>query len=205
VRYLAAECGVRQFLDIGSGLPRQNNVHEVAQAVVWDAKVVYVDHDPMVSMHGRALLANDPHTAFIEADLLRPEEIIDAAEVRRVLDFAEPVALLLFAILHFVPDADDPYDLVAQFRDALPVGSYLGLSHGAPADDEQFRELSRQVYQDASAQLTVRSPEAIVRFFDGFDLEPPGLVPITNWRPDADTEQRPTRLYGGVGRKPPRP
>jgi SAM-dependent methyltransferase len=200
VRYLAAECGIRQFLDIGSGLPTQTNVHEVALSVAADARVVYVDNDPIVAVHGRALLANDPHTTFVEADLRRPMEIIGTAGTQRIIDFSEPVALLLVAVLHFVADSDAPYDLVAQLRDALPPGSYLALSHGAAADDAQFRELSREVYENASVQLWVRQPDLIAAFFDGFELVPPGLVPITWWRPDSD-QNSPTRLFGGVGRK----
>jgi tetratricopeptide (TPR) repeat protein len=200
VRYLAEECGIHQFLDIGSGLPTQTNVHEVAQSVTADARVVYVDNDPIVSSHGRALLVNHPHTAFVEADLRRPTQIIDAPDTQRIIDFDTPVALLLGAILHFVADQDAPYESVARLREALPPGSYLAISHGAAADDEQFHELSREVHQNAKVQLWVRPPELIASFFDGFELVPPGLVPVTLWRPESGPN-RPTRLFGGVGRR----
>jgi DNA-binding SARP family transcriptional activator len=200
VRFLAEECGIRQFLDIGSGLPTLPNVHEVAQAAAPDARVVYVDNDPMVSSHGHALLVSNPHTAFVEADLRHPMKIIDAPDTQRIIDFSKPVALLLGAILHFIADDDAPHELVARLRDALPAGGYLALSHGAAAEDEQFRELSRKVYQNSSVQLWVRPPDVIASFFDGFDLVPPGLVPITQWRPESDGT-RPTRLFGGVGRR----
>ncbi|HEY7485328.1 MAG TPA: SAM-dependent methyltransferase [Streptosporangiaceae bacterium] len=199
VRFLAAGCGIRQFIDIGSGLPTQNNVHEVARTVISDARVVYVDNDPMVSAHGRALLASDPHTAFVKADLRHPAEIINDPETRRVINFTKPVALLLFAILHFVADDDAPHDHVTQLRDVLTPDSYLALSHGAPADDKRIRELSREAFENATTQLWVRPPDTIARFFDGFELLPPGLVPITAWRPES-SRPRPTRLFGGVGR-----
>ena len=129
VRLLAGEAGIRQFIDLGSGLPTQGNVHEIAQAAVPDARVVYVDNDAMVVTHSRALLAGD-NTAAIEADLRDPDSVMGHPEVRELIDFDQPIALLLMAILHFVPDDEDPYGIVARFRDALPAGSYLALSHG---------------------------------------------------------------------------
>lgn len=197
VGFLAAERGIRQFLDVGSGLPTQVNVHEVAA----ESRVVYVDHDPVVSAHGRSLLQDDPQAAFLEADLRDPEELL--ARVRRLglLDFTEPIGLLLIAVLHFVPDSDRPHELVARLLDALPSGSYLALTHGAPAEDEHFRELSRTAFKSTTSDLWVRPYESIKAFFTGLELVPPGLVPVSAWRPDHPAASGSSQLFGGVARK----
>jgi S-adenosyl methyltransferase len=210
VRLLAGEAGIRQFIDLGSGLPTQGNVHEIAQAVAPDARVVYVDNDAMVVTHSRALLAGD-NTAAIEADLRDPDSVMRHREVRELIDFDQPIALLLMAILHFVPDDEDPYGIVARFRDAMAAGSYLALSHGTrdiPArpdmSPEAMAEMGAKVerlYQLTTASLVTRTHAQVERFFDGFDLLDPGLVEIQLWRPDEAGALLPGGFYGGVGRK----
>ena len=210
VRLLAGEAGIRQFIDLGSGLPTQGNVHEIAQAVAPDARVVYVDNDAMVVTHSRALLAGD-HPAAIEADLRDPDSVMRHPEVRELIDFDQPIALLLMAILHFIPDDEDPYGIVARFRDAMAAGSYLALSHGTrdiPArpdmSPEAMAEMGAKVerlYQLTTASLVTRTHAQVERFFDGFDLLDPGLVEIQLWRPDEADALLPGGFYGGVGRK----
>jgi hypothetical protein len=210
VRHLAGEAGIRQFIDLGSGLPTQGNVHEVAQAVAPDARVVYVDNDAMVVAHSRALLAGD-NTVAIEADLRQPEAVLGHPEVRELIDFGQPVALLLMAILHFVPDDQDPYGIVARFRDALPAGSHLAISHGTrdiPArpdmSPEAMAEMGAKVerlYQLTTTSLVTRTRAQVERFFDGFELLEPGVVEIQRWRPDGEAPRLPGGFYGGVGRK----
>jgi S-adenosyl methyltransferase len=210
VRFLAGEAGIRQFVDLGSGLPTQGNVHEIAQATAPDARVVYVDNDAMVVTHSRALLAGR-NTVAIEADLRDPDSVMEHPEVRQLIDFDQPIALLLLAILHFVPDDEDPFGVVARFRDALPAGSYLAISHGTrdiPArtdmSPEAMAEMGAKVerlYQLTTASLVTRTRARVERFFDGFDLLDPGLVEIQLWRPDESEPLLPGGFYGGVGRK----
>ena len=210
VRLLTGQCGVRQFIDLGSGLPTQGNVHEIAQATAPDARVVYVDNDAMVVTHSRALLAGD-NTVAIEADLRDPDSVMQHPEVRELVDFDQPVALLLLAILHFVPDDQDPFGIVARFRDALPAGSYLAISHGTrdiPArpdmSAEEMAEMGakvEQLYQLTTASLVTRTRAQVERFFDGVELVDPGLVELQLWRPDEQDSALPGGFYGGVGRK----
>jgi hypothetical protein len=205
VEFLAGT-GIRQFLDLGTGLPSQNNVHEVAQRVCPDARVVYVDNDPVVLNHAEALLATDESTVVIQEDMRNPERILAHPDVQRMIDFSEPVAVLFVSVLHFVTDEQDPWGIVSAMTEPLVSGSYLALQHitleGAPADlvaDLQER------YKSASAPLVFRSPEAITRFFDGFELVDPGLVRLTEWRPDELERARPGGAewgLAGVGRKP---
>ena len=211
VRLLAGEAGIRQFIDLGSGLPTQGNVHEIAQAVAPDARVVYVDNDPMVVTHSRALLAGD-NTAAIRADLRDPDVLLGHAELRELIDFDQPIALLLMAILHFFGDDEDPYGIVARFRDTLPAGSYLAISHGtrdiperSDLSPEAMAEMGAKVerlYQLTTASLVTRSRAQVERFFAGFDLLDPGVVEIQLWRPDGEGSKLPGGFYGGVGRKP---
>jgi S-adenosyl methyltransferase len=211
VDHLTREAGVRQFIDLGSGLPTQGNVHEIAQAIAPEARVVYVDNDAMVVTHSRALLAGD-NTVAIEADLRKPDSILGHPEVRELIDFDQPIALLLMAILHFVPDQEDPLGVVARFRDHLPAGSYLAISHGTrdiPArpdmSPEAMTEMGARVeklYQLTTATLTTRSRAQVERFFDGFELLEPGVVEIQRWRPDDRDPRLPGGFFGGVGRKP---
>jgi hypothetical protein len=210
VRFLAREAGIRQFIDLGSGLPTQGNVHEVAQAIAPDARVVYVDNDAMVVTHSRALLAGD-NTLAIQADLREPDVILGHPEVRELIDFDQPIALLLMAILHFIPDDENPLGIVARFRDALPTGSYLAISHGTrdiPVRPDMSAEVMAEMgvkverlYQLTTTSLVTRTRAQVERFLDGFELLDPGLVEIQLWRPDDQGSTLPGGFYGGVGRK----
>ena len=210
VHYLTREAGIRQFIDLGSGLPTQGNVHEIAQADAPDARVVYVDNDPMVVTHSRALLAGD-NTVAIQADLREPEVLLGHPEVRELIDFDQPIALLLMAILHFLPDEQEPFGIVARFRDALPTGSHLAISHGTrdipvrpDMSVEEMTEMGtrvEQLYQLTTASLVTRTHAQIERFFEGLELLDPGLVEIQLWRPDDQGSALPGGFYGGVGRK----
>jgi hypothetical protein len=210
VRFLTREAGIRQFIDLGSGLPTQGNVHEIAQAIAPDARVVYVDNDAMVVTHSRALLAGD-NTIAIQADLREPDAILGHPEVRELIDFDRPIALLLVAILHFIPDDEDPLRIVARFRDALPTGSYLAISHGTrdipvrpDMSAETMAEMGARVerlYQLTTASIVTRTLAQVEPFFDGFDLLDPGLLEIQLWRPDDPNSALPGGFYGGVGRK----
>ncbi|WP_030717483.1 SAM-dependent methyltransferase [Streptomyces sp. NRRL F-2580] len=212
VRHAVAE-GVTQFLDIGSGIPTFGNVHEVAQAASPEARVVYVDHDPVAVAHSRAVLGEDDRTDIVAADLRKPKEILASAEVGRLIDFDRPVALLLVAVLHFLEDADDPYAAVAALRDALAPGSLLILTHasyeGIPLTEEVAGGVV-DVYRNIRNPLVMRTGEQIGRFFDGFELLEPGLVSMPDWRPDGlggeaeeETPEDPYAFsgFGGVGRK----
>ena len=206
VEVLTADAGIRQFIDLGSGLPTQGNVHEIAQAAAPEARVVYVDNDPMVVAHSRALLAGD-NTVAIEGDLRQPGTVLDHPEVRELIDFGRPVALLLPATLNFVPDDRDPYGIVARLVEAVPSGSYLALTHTShEIRSERMLEAAERFSKLLGPQYVVRPRDGIVRFFAGLDLIEPGLVQIDRWRPDpaedADENPRPAPIYGGVGRKP---
>ncbi len=204
VRFLAAECGVRQFLDIGTGLPTANNTHEVAQAAAPDARIVYVDNDPIVLAHARALLTSTPQgaTAYLDADLHDPAAILQTAA--ETLDFGQPVALMLLIILHLIPDSDDPYGIVNTLVQALPSGSYLVLAH--PASDirpAQMAEMTKRVNERMSGpKATMRDRTAISRFFDGLDVLEPGLVQPQQWRPDSALNPPMVTAWCGVARKP---
>jgi hypothetical protein len=205
VRYLAAERGVGQFLDIGTGLPTAANTHEVAQAAAPAARIVYVDNDPVVLAHARALLTSTPEgaTAYLDADLRDTGAILAGAA--QTLDFARPVALMLLIILHLIPDAEDPYGIVARLMAALPAGSYLVLAH--PASDiraARMAEMTRRVNERmAGPRATMRDRAAIARFFDGLDLVEPGVVQPQQWRPDPGVPSPPeVTAWCGVAGKP---
>ncbi|MGW1056595.1 SAM-dependent methyltransferase [Micromonospora rubida] len=199
VRY-AAERGVRQFLDIGAGLPTQGNVHEVVQSVAPDSRVVYVDYDEVAVAYARRLLGDATRTVVVRGDLRRPDELLTHPDVTASIDFSRPVAVLLVAVLHFVPDAEDPYAAVARLRDATAPGSQLLLSHltldGAPPLPAQR---GRAVYQRSTAPLVPRTRADILRFFDGYDLVEPGLAWLADWRPDGEPQDGVSHGYGGVG------
>ncbi len=203
VRYLAAEAGIRQFLDIGTGLPSAGNTHEAAQEVAPDARIVYVDNDPIVLAHARALLASDPRgaTAYLDADLRDTGEILKAAA--GTLDFSEPVAVMLVGILHCIPDSGDPGGLVRRLLDAVPSGSYLVIAH--PASDIHATAIGRaatRLNAVMAEPVTLRTHAEVSRFFEGADLVEPGLVQLHRWRAvpgDPDSE---LANYGGVARKP---
>ncbi|TDD14414.1 SAM-dependent methyltransferase [Nonomuraea diastatica] len=211
VLHLAARAGVRQFLDLGSGLPTQGNVHEIAQAVAPRSRVVYVDHDPIVLVHGRALLAVDQTTTIIEADARHPEAILADRKTRGLIDFSEPVGLLMFGLLHHLGDDDDPAGIVARLVRALAPGSHLVISHFCNPG-EAMPEVSRQAYaaekifNEHLGTGRWRFREEILAFFDGLELLEPGLVPLPEWRPGADDHATPGITYhtfvGGVARKP---
>ncbi len=203
VRYLAAECGIRQFLDIGTGIPAANNTHEVAQSVAPECRVVYVDNDPVVLAHARALLTGQPQgaTAYIDADLRDTAKILDDAA--RTLDFSRPVAVTMLAILHLIPDEDDPYGIVATLMAAVPPGSYLALSH--PAGDIRpaaVAEMARRVNaRIGSTRGTMRGQAEVARFFADLELVEPGLVQPSQWHP-ADRASEEIGVWCGVARKP---
>ncbi|MFJ6573713.1 SAM-dependent methyltransferase [Streptomyces sp. NPDC091292] len=197
----AVGSGVRQILDVGTGLPTSPNIHEVAQRLAPDVRVAYVDNDPIVKVHGDALLSQSGTTNIILADLRRPQDILDHPDVRRLIDFDQPVALFLVAILHFVTDEEGPGRIVATLRDALPAGSLLVLSHATA--DFADRSDAQAVYNKASATLNLRERAEIERFFDGFDLIEPGLAQAPFWRPDGPPPpgSREIGFYAGVARK----
>jgi SAM-dependent methyltransferase len=201
VSFLAGEAGIRQFLDIGTGIPTQGNVHEVAHAAAPDARVVYVDNDPIVHVHANALLAGDT-TSIILADLREPETILGHPKVREALDLSKPFALLLIAILHFITDEEDPQGIVARFRQALSPGSYLAISHVTADFSPEATTRAARVYDRAATRLVPRGGPEIARFFDGLELVEPGLVPIQHWRPEGQPAQLRGGMYGAVGRKP---
>jgi S-adenosyl methyltransferase len=204
VHYLAAEAGIRQFLDIGTGIPTANNTHQIAQAVSPECRVVYVDNDPIVLAHARALLTGAPEgaTDYLDADLRDTATILDQAA--QTLDFSQPVAVVLMAILHLIPDSDDPYGIVARLTGAAPPGSYLALSQiASDIDVRAVAEARDQVGRFMPVKQTYRSHAEVLRFFDGLELAEPGLVPVQKWRPATAAEATmPSALWGGVGRKP---
>jgi SAM-dependent methyltransferase len=202
VRFLAG-AGIRQFLDIGSGIPTEGNVHEVAQHAAPGAHVVYADIDPVAVAHSKAILAGDDSTTVIEADLREPEKILTHQAVGQLIDFSQPTGLLLVSVLHFIADADDPWQIVATLRDALAPGSYLVLCHGTDEGKPAAHAAAKVYNRGVTAGLHIRSRAEIQRLFDGFDLVDPGLVPIPQWRPDSPTD--PSKFWGGlvgVGQKP---
>ena len=209
VRFLVEEAGIRQFLDIGTGLPTQGNTHEVAQAIAPESRIVYVDNDPIVLSHAAALLKSAPGGAcqYIQADIRTPAKILDGA--RATLDFGRPVAVMILMTLQYVPDADDPHQIVRTLMDAVPPGSYLAISDVA-------RDLAADANVEASAdrlnerlrpvRQTIRSPEEIARYFSGLEMTEPGLVQLPRWRPDLGSPgpvgDISLSAYCGVARKP---
>jgi O-methyltransferase involved in polyketide biosynthesis len=210
VTQLADGHGIRQFLDTGTGLPTADNTHDVAQRVAPGSRIVYVDYDPVVLTHARALLTSSPEgkTDYIQADLRDAGTILQAAA--RTLDFTRPVAVILIAVLHFIPDADDPYQAVTRLMAAVPSGSYLVMAHAASDIAPEAAAEMTQTYNAMSpASITPRSREQVARFFDGLQMIPPGLVPIAEWglHGQIDTTVGGLIGYCGIGRKPlaPRP
>jgi O-methyltransferase involved in polyketide biosynthesis len=202
VRY-CAEQGIRQFLDLGSGLPTQENVHEVAQRVDPGCRVVYVDNDPVAVVHAQALLAGGTGVTAIRGDLRRPEEILAHEEVRRLIDFTEPMAVMMVAILHFIVDDDDPAGIVAGFAGAMPPGSHLVLSHATHDVRPQSASRARDIYRQASSPLVTRTKAEIAALLGGLALVDPGLVFTAQWRPHQEiTSPERSGLYAAVARKP---
>ncbi|GAB3154711.1 SAM-dependent methyltransferase [Microbispora hainanensis] len=206
VRFLA-EQGITQFLDIGTGIPTQGNTHEVAQAVNPAARVVYVDNDPIVMVHARALLRSTPEgrTAYIEADLRDPDAILKHPDTLATLDFDQPIAVVIVGTLMFVKDEDDPFGVVKRYTDAVVPGSYLAVTHVTGDFAPESLEAFAEAYNTGPVPLTLRTGTEIGRFFDGFELVEPGLVAVGEWRPDPDEVPflagRVHGGYGAVGRK----
>ena len=204
MQYLAAERGISQFVDIGPGLPTQGNIHQLAHQHDPGAKVAYIDNDASVLVHSRALLDGVPGVTLLPGDLREPETILEDPGLTAVIDFSRPVALLMTLVLHFVPPDDDPYGLVATYRDALCPGSFLVLSHVTGDDREPGMLAGVGAYENASAPLILRPRSQVQEFFNGFDLIDPGVVFLSQWRPTGEYHaQGGTRwAYCGVGEKP---
>jgi hypothetical protein len=207
VRYLAGEAGIRQFLDIGTGLPTANNVHDVAQAIAPDSRVVYCDNDPMVLAHARALLTSAPEgrTAYIHADFRDPAAILAHPDTRNVLDFSQPIALMLVALLHYILDEDKPAEILATLLEALPPGSFLVASHLTGEHDLAGAASGQQTAEAAGMRAQMRDSDEFARLaFSGLELVPPGVVLVSEWRRE-DPGPRPAaaevRGYSGVARK----
>jgi hypothetical protein len=203
VRFLAAEAGVRQFLDIGTGIPSANNTHEVAQDIAPESRVVYVDNDPIVLAHARALLVGRPEgtTDYLDADLRETEKILDHA--RGLLDFSQPVAVMLVAVLHLIGPEDHPHSIVSELMDAVPPGSYLLLSHVASdIEPEKMAEMGKRLNRLLAQKGYYRSQAEVSQFFTGLELLEPGVVPVQHWRQDSEIEgARRAAMWGGIARK----
>jgi SAM-dependent methyltransferase len=203
VSYLVTERGVDQFLDLGSGVPTVGNVHEVARAANPAARVVYVDIEPVAVAHGRRLLADDDLSTVIQADLRRPDDVFSRPELANVLDLSKPVAVLMIAVLHFLPDTDRPGDIVRAYTDRMVPGSYIALSH-ASEDRNLPAEQARMIedYQKSTKVPFIhREPEVLAGWLDGLNLVPPGIVQTNEWHPD-EPASRILRTYGVVAQKP---
>lgn len=210
VAYLTAEAGVRQFLDIGTGIPTGNNTHEVAQSIAPESRVVYVDNDPIVLVHARALLTSSSEgaTAYIDADLRDPAKILNHPDLLRTLDLSQPVGLMLIAILHFLMDADDPYGVVRQLLDSVPSGSYLVITN--VTTDFMPPQVRDQVGSAASSgrhgDIRFRTRDEFAQFLDGLDVVPPGIESVSEWRAEAEPPPRPSvadvSVFGAVARIP---
>jgi hypothetical protein len=204
IRYLAGEAGIRQFLDVGTGLPTVDNTHQVAQRVAPASRIVYVDNDPLVLAHARALLTSTPEgaTAYIDADLRDAGKI--AKEAGNTLDFTKPIALILSGIMGHVSDTDDARSIVRHLMDGLPSGSYLSLNDGTRVIAQEFEQAQEGYNETGAIPYTLRTPDEIASFFDGLELVEPGIVSCPRWRPEPTPPGPPTDVdaFGGVGRKP---
>ncbi|MCP9212858.1 SAM-dependent methyltransferase [Streptomyces cucumeris] len=208
-RWLAAEAGIRQFLDIGTGIPTEPNLHQVAQGVAPESRVVYADNDPIVLAYAQALLLSTPEgrTAYMHADITEPEAILAAEELHSTLDLTRPVALSLNAVLHFIADEQKPYDIVRRLVDALAPGSYLVLSHGSPDRRPGISDAVTNLYRSSGIHVQGRTEEEILPFFDGLELVEPGVVMPHRWKPEserarAEAEALDLWIHAGVARKP---
>jgi SAM-dependent methyltransferase len=202
VRFLAAEAGVRQFLDIGSGIPTEQNVHQVAQGTAPGSRVVYVDNDDVVVGHSKLMLEGNPEATVIQADLRDPASILDSGETRRLIDFSQPVGVLLVAVLHLIPDSDRPDETLAALRATLAPGSYLVIGHACRDARPELASAVQAAYTSrVAARGALRTRDQIARFFDGFTLVEPGLVWLPEWRPDSpdDVPDDPASFWGLVG------
>jgi hypothetical protein len=201
VRWLVTEAGITQFLDIGSGIPTLGNVHEVAQGVRPDAKVMYVDIDLVAVAHSRAMLAGNPNAGIIQADVQRPEEILYHPEVTRLLDFSRPVAVLLNAVLHFVPDSADPPGILAAIREAIVRGSYISLTHAQVEERVDEADEVFKLYERTPTAINSRTPEQLLDMLAGMEIVPPGVVDVTSWRPEEPDADAVRGVLGVVARK----
>ena len=202
VRFLAGQAGIRQFLDIGSGIPTENAVHQVAQDTAPGSRVVYVDNDDVAVAHSRLLLEGNPDAAVIQGDLRDPAKILADPGTQLLLDFTQPAAVFLSAVLHFIPDSDQPADIIATVRDALAPGSYLVICHACRDEQPSLATSFETVYNSrVTAQLNMRSRDEITSLCDGFTLTEPGLVWIPQWRPDSpeDVPEDPSKYWALVG------
>jgi O-methyltransferase involved in polyketide biosynthesis len=204
VRFLAAEAGIRQFLDIGTGIPTADNTHEVAQRVAPDSRIVYVDHDPIVLAHARALLSSTPQgaTAYLDADLRDPDAIVAAAAA--TLDFSQPVAVMLIAVMHFIGDDREARTILNRLTAACAPGSFVAITHVASdIDTAEVTEMVRRLNQSAAEKTTQRDRAGVTRLFDGLELVEPGVIRAAGWRPDsAEQAAVPGALWAGVAGKP---
>jgi hypothetical protein len=204
VRFLTAEAGIRQFIDIGTGLPTQRNVHQVAQEIAPDARVAYIDNDEVVRIHARALLGDSTNVTAVRADFRDPEAVLAHPDVNRLIDFDQPFALLLLAILHFIPDGDDPQGIIRRYREVMMPGSHLAISCSTREADPDRADKIIEEYRKASAPAVLRTGAEILRFFDGFEVLDPGrLVYTPQWRPAGPVDADPQRAWmlAGLGRK----
>ncbi|MBD9734739.1 MULTISPECIES: SAM-dependent methyltransferase [unclassified Streptomyces] len=203
ITYLVTEAGIRQFLDIGTGLPTADNTHEVAQRLAPETRIVYVDNDPMVLAHARALLYSTPEgaTAYVDSDVRDPERVLAAAA--DTLDFSRPTALILSNILGHIPDYEQARGIVTRLMAELPSGSYLSINDGSRGIDPVFEQAQDAYNESGAAPYILRSVDQITAFFDGLELVEPGVVPVTEWRPDPDgPSPEPIGEHGGLARKP---
>jgi hypothetical protein len=198
--------GVRQFVDLGSGIPTAGNVHEIIDAVAPGARVVYVDIDPVAVAHSESILAGRDGVGVLQADLRRPDSVLDASVTQRLIDFSRPVGLLAVAVLHFVAEEDDPAGILARFRDAVPSGSYLALSHGTADQQPESAARSEEIYRDTRDPLTLRTRSQIEALLTGWDVLEPGLVWLSEWKPEWPDDGSPdpsrSEILCAVGRKP---
>jgi hypothetical protein len=204
VRHLL-DAGVRQFLDIGSGIPTAGNVHEIAQQTDPEARVLYVDHDPVAVAHSELILRDNPRAGVLQADLRRPDEILDAPELKQLLDLSQPVGVLMIAVLHFVAPEEHPEEFIGRVRDVVPAGSHLAISHGTGGERERLSQ-AQELYKATTTPFTRRNHDEVRALFDGWELVEPGVVWAPEWRPswpdEVGDDPAGSLLAVGVGRRP---
>jgi S-adenosyl methyltransferase len=190
--------GIRQFLDLGSGIPTAGNVHEIAQQAATDARVVYVDSDPVAFAHSRSILGADKNAAVVQADLRDPDHVLGATEVKALLDLNQPIAVMMVAVLHFIPDDDDPAAIIAGYRDAMAPGSFLAVAHASQDGQPDQADSHQDLYRRAGTPMTMRTKPQVARLFNGFNLIDPGVVYLPLWRPESldEIDEQPERFTG---------